>query len=62
MIRFVALLSQERADTREIADVVGMDPALGSAVLRLVNSAGYATGTRIDSVAQAILRVGRRPD
>ena len=56
--RFIALLSQDDAGAGQLADVVGMDPALSAAILRLVNSAGYATGTRIDSVTQAILRVG----
>jgi putative nucleotidyltransferase with HDIG domain len=56
--RFVALLSHDDVGAGQLADAVRMDPALGAAILRLVNSAGYATGVRIDSVTQAVLRVG----
>ena len=58
VMRFVALLSQDEAGAAELADVVRMDPALSAAILRLVNSAAYGTRVRIDSVTNAILRVG----
>jgi len=58
VIRFVALLSKDDAGAGQLADVVRMDPALSAAILRLVNSAAYGTRVRIDSVTDAILRVG----
>jgi putative nucleotidyltransferase with HDIG domain len=56
--RFVALLSRDEVGAGQLAGVVRMDPALGAAILRLVNSAAYGSGARIDSLTEAILRVG----
>ena len=56
--RFVALLSRDEVGAGQLVGVVRMDPALGAAILRLVNSAAYGSGVRIDSLTEAILRVG----
>lgn len=58
VMRFVALLSRESVGTTQLAEAAGMDPVLSAAILRLVNSAFYATGRPVDSLPQAILRAG----
>ena len=48
----------ETAGLGEIADILKNDPSLCSKVLRLVNSAYYALGSRIEGIDQAVAYLG----
>lgn len=52
------VLSRENAGAHHVASALRLDPAFGAQVLRLANSAAYGGATRIDSLPQAVLRLG----
>jgi HD-like signal output (HDOD) protein/CheY-like chemotaxis protein len=54
----VKLCRQQGATADQIARAIRNDPAIAVKVLRLANSAAYATGAPIFSVEQAVVRVG----
>lgn len=56
----LAKLVATDADTFEIENIFRHEPTLSYNLLRLVNSPGMGTGRRIDSLAQAIMILGRR--
>lgn len=56
----LAKLVATDADNFEIEDIFRREPTLSYNLLRLVNSPGMGTGRRIDSLAQAIMILGRR--
>lgn len=48
------------ADLSELGDLIHRDPSLASHVLRISNSAAYASAVRIVSLQQAVTRLGMR--
>lgn len=58
--RLAALLARPDADVEDLAALVSLDPVLASATVRMANSAYFASGTRVESVGQAVLRLGAR--
>jgi len=52
------LLEREVTDSKDLAEVVGTDPAMTMAVLRLVNSAFYNIPRKIDRLEHAISIIG----
>jgi HD-like signal output (HDOD) protein len=54
------MVARPDADSGEVARLVLTDQGLSSHVLRVANSAAYAPVTRIESVPQAIARLGLR--
>ena len=56
----IALGQQEGTDARRLSDVIHRDQAIASNVLRVANSAAYATQTPCASLQQAISRLGMR--
>ena len=54
----MALAGDERADARQLAEVVQRDQALATHVLRVSNSAAYAPRNPIVSLQQAVARLG----
>jgi EAL and modified HD-GYP domain-containing signal transduction protein len=59
IMQLIAQLGAE-ADTTEIERSFKSDAALSLMLLRLVNTPAIAGGTRVDSLAQALMRMGRR--
>lgn len=57
-IALTQLMRDPDVDTSSIAEVVGQDPALAARVLRLSNSAYYATGREIGDLRTAVVRLG----
>jgi putative nucleotidyltransferase with HDIG domain len=58
--QLIPLLNDPQANTSKIVDLISYDASLTGNVLRLCNSAYYARGTPIDSVLQAVTRLGSR--
>jgi HD-like signal output (HDOD) protein len=58
-LRVSELLDNERASARQIGEVVETDPALGTRILKMVNSAYYGFPRQIASISQAISILGR---
>lgn len=57
--RILELCQSEQASVPDLTKVIGTDPALASAVLRIANSAAYG-GRGIDQLAVAVMRIGLR--
>jgi putative nucleotidyltransferase with HDIG domain len=58
--RVLALVRDERATVLDIANLLGTDQALASAVLRYANSSMAMPNRRIGSVREAVARIGQR--
>lgn len=59
--RLSEALQSESSSTDQISNIIQIDPALASSTIRLANSAYFGGGARaVDSVEQAILRLGAR--
>lgn len=56
--RLVKTLEDENVGSAEIAEHVQFDPAVAASVLRVANSAAYMGTHRVDSLRDAILRLG----
>jgi HD-like signal output (HDOD) protein len=48
------------SSAQEIADLIMLDASLASATLRLANSAFFASGGAVETVADAVIRLGQR--
>jgi len=53
-------LNAETPDIRYLTTLTSSDIALGVAVLRVVNSAGYALPRQVATIAQAVSMIGLR--
>ena len=58
--RLTAVLVASDTSAQEIAELIMLDSSLASATLRLANSAYFSGGTKADSVADAVMRLGQR--
>jgi HD-like signal output (HDOD) protein len=58
--RLVSVLAQEDSTSEDLEAIIRIDPALASSTLRLANSAYFASVTAVDSLGQAIFRLGQR--
>lgn len=56
--RLGELLRRDDADLADLAALVGLDPVLASATIRLANSAFFSAGSPVANVAEAALRLG----
>jgi len=56
--RLIDTLHDERVGPADVADLVQYDPAVASSVLRLANTAAYGGWSRIDSLRDAVVRLG----
>jgi putative nucleotidyltransferase with HDIG domain len=57
--RAMEAIYSSRSGAKEVADIIGLDPALSGRILRLVNSPFYRTMSRpVVSLAEAVLRLG----
>ncbi len=58
--RLISVLAKEDSSAGELENIIRMDPALASSTLRLANSAFFASATPVESLAEAIFRLGQR--
>ncbi|MFP3929199.1 MAG: HDOD domain-containing protein, partial [Desulfobacteraceae bacterium] len=58
LLKLINVCNDESASLRDAADVVENDPALGSRILRLVNSAQYGLSYRVENMHQAVALLG----
>ncbi len=58
--RLTAVLAREDAGADELEAVIRIDPALAGSTLRLANSAFFSAATPVETVGEAILRLGQR--
>lgn len=58
--RLSALLGRADANVDELAALVGLDPVLASATLRMANSVFFAPGRPVETVGEAVMRLGVR--
>ncbi len=58
--QIVNVLNDSRSSAVRMADVVGKDPGLSAALLKLVNSSFYSIPTHVDSISRAITLIGGR--
>ncbi len=59
-MRILNQVQQPDADPTELTKLISLEPSLTAAVLRVANSAAYRALGRIDSVRDAITRLGMR--
>ena len=58
--RLIGVLVSADSSADEIAEIIKIDSALAASTLRLANSAFFATGSAVDSVADAVVRLGQK--
>lgn len=58
--KVMQLTANPHCRLEEVAALIHGDPALASRTLRLANSAAFARGVELDSVSQALVRLGLR--
>lgn len=58
--RLIATLQQEESTADEIQNLIRLDSALAVATLRLANSAALSNGRTVDTLEEAIIRLGHR--
>lgn len=60
MPRLMAVLQDTTSGADDIERIVLLDPALAASTLRLANSAFFAAGHSVETVAEAVMRLGQR--
>jgi HD-like signal output (HDOD) protein len=60
LARAMVLLRDSQSDIGAIADLIGSDPALTADIIRCANSAYYAAGGQIETIDEAIQKIGFR--
>ena len=58
LVKLMEACHDEKGSLEDIADILTNDPSLCSKVLRMVNSAFYGLGNRIDGIDQAVAYLG----
>ena len=58
--RLISVLAKEDSTADELESIIRIDPALASSTLRLANSAFFAAASPVDSLSEAIFRLGQR--
>ncbi len=58
--RLINVLISPDSSAEEIANLITVDSALAASTLRLANSAFYAAGGKVESVSEAVIRLGQR--
>lgn len=58
--RLLALTADPEANSEQIAEVIRLDPGLTADVLRVCNSARYAGNYRVETLQEAVMRLGLR--
>ena len=60
MPRLIAVLEDTASGAEEIEGIIQLDPALTASTLRLANSAYFGSGCAVETVADAVIRLGLR--
>lgn len=60
MPRLIAVLQDPASDSSEVESIILLDPALAASTLRLSNSAYFAGGQPVETVGEAVIRLGQR--
>jgi HD-like signal output (HDOD) protein len=60
MPRLIAVLEDSNSGAEEIEGVIQLDLALSASTLRLANSAFFGSGQPVETVAEAVIRLGLR--
>lgn len=60
VVQLVQTVLDPTADVRRISQVVGMDPVLSAAIMRLANTPYFGTVSPVDSLEQAAMFLGTR--
>jgi HD-like signal output (HDOD) protein len=58
--RLISVLAKEDSSAQELESIIQIDPALASSTLRLANSAYFASASPVESLSEAIFRLGQR--
>lgn len=59
-LRLNRLLAAPETSSREIVEVIQLDPGLAASLLKLANSAYYGLSARVDTIARALAVIGQR--
>ena len=57
-LKFRRLMASPTSDIVDFADIIKMDPALSSKVLKVVNSAFYGFSSPVENLTQAVNMIG----
>lgn len=60
MPRLINVLNDANSAADDIEKIILLDPALAASTLRLANSAFFAAGHAVETVAEAVMRLGQR--
>lgn len=60
MPRLISVLEDSNSGAEEIERIIQLDPALTASTLRLANSAYFGAGRAVESVAEAVIRLGQK--
>jgi HD-like signal output (HDOD) protein len=52
-------IDDENTNNEDIARLIQLDPSLAARLMQIVNSAAYCAGSRIETLSQAVARLGR---
>jgi len=58
LLELMESFSDEDVQVEEIAKKIGMDQAISAKVIRMANSTAYRRGKEVESIAQAVIRLG----
>jgi HD-like signal output (HDOD) protein len=58
--RLITLLQKPDADVEDLARLIQMDPVLASATVRMANSVFFSGGSPVETVAEAVMRLGAK--
>ncbi len=60
MPRLIAVLQDSSSGADDIEKIIQLDPALTASTLRLANSAFFGAGHAVETVSEAVVRLGQR--
>jgi HD-like signal output (HDOD) protein len=60
MPRLIAVLEDSESSSEDIERIIQLDPALTATTLRLANSAFFGGGEPVESVSEAIMKLGQK--
>ena len=58
LLELMDSFSDEDVGVEDIAKKIGMDQSISAKVIRMANSAAYRRGAEVESIAQAVIRLG----
>ena len=58
LLELMESFSDEDVRVEDIAKKIGMDQSIGAKVIRMANSSAYRRGKEVESIEQAVIRLG----